>query len=121
RELEGIRDFVMLHYRLNVREEDFWRRCREMDIPDSLSERIELFRENALAYQAPNELFRHDSWVQVMLGQRLEPRAYHHFAKMMSPKQLRDALGNIRENIDQAVAKLPEHQAFLSRFSESPA
>lgn len=116
RELEGIRDFVMLHYRLNEREEDFWRRCREMDIPDSLSERIELFRENALAYQAPDELFRLDSWVQVMLGQRLEPRAYHHFAKMMRPEQLRDALGNIKGNIDQAVAKLPEHQAFLNSF-----
>ena len=116
RELEGIRDFVMLHYRLNEREGEFWRRCREMEIPASLAQRIELFRENALAYQAPDELFRVDSWVQCMLGQRLTPRAYHHVARMMRPEQLRDALGNIKANIDGAVAKLPDHEVFLASW-----
>ena len=116
RELEGIRDFVMLHYRLNEREGDFWLRCREMAIPGSLAHRIELFRENALAYQASDELFRVDSWVQCMLGQRLTPKAYHHVARMMRPEQLREALGNIKSNIDRAVAKLPDHEAFLASW-----
>lgn len=119
-ELEGIRDFVMLHYRLNEREDgEFWRRCREMDIPESLAHRIELFRNNALAYQASDELFRIDSWVQVMLGQRLEPRSYHHVAKLMPPEQLRQALEGIGGNIAQAVAKLPDHQAFLAGWCSS--
>jgi tryptophan halogenase len=117
RELEGIRDFVMLHYRLNEREDgEFWRRCREMDIPQSLAHRIALFRVGALAYQASDELFRTDSWVQVMLGQRLEPSAYHHVARLMRPEQLRGGLDNIRANIEQAVAKLPDHQAFLDGY-----
>src|SRR5947208_4010752 len=43
REIEGIRDFIVLHYRLNERDDsDFWRGCREMMIPDSLAERIAL-------------------------------------------------------------------------------
>ena len=111
----------MLHYRLNERDEPFWRRCRELDIPDSLAHRIALFRDGAQAYQASDELFRTDSWVQVMLGQRLEPRAYHHVARLMRPEQLRDALGNIKANIEQAVAKLPEHPAFLASWCPAPS
>lgn len=116
RELEGIRDFIILHYHLNQREEPFWTGRREMSVPDSLAERIALFRDGARAFQDAHDLFRIDSWVQVMLGQRLEPRAYHHMARMMRPEQLRDALGNMKANIDRAVAKLPEHQAFLASW-----
>lgn len=116
RELEGIRDFIVLHYHLTEREEPFWRACRTMAVPDSLAERIALFRESAQAFQAPDELFRTDSWVQVMLGQRLEPQGRHAVARLMQPEQLRDALANIARNIGGAVAKLPEHQAYLDRL-----
>jgi tryptophan halogenase len=85
-------------------------------VPDSLAERIALFRESAQAYQAPDELFRTDSWVQVMLGQRLEPQAHHEFARLMRPDQLRGALASVARNIDDAVAALPQHQAFLDAY-----
>lgn len=116
RELEGIRDFIILHYHLNQRDEPFWRECQTMEVPDSLAERIALFRESAQTYQAPDELFRTDSWVQVMLGQRLEPQAHHEFARLMRPEQLRGALANVARNIDDAVAALPQHQAFLDGY-----
>src|SRR5206468_360831 len=68
REIEGIRDFIVLHYRLNERDDsDFWRGCREMTLPDSLVQRIALFGEAAHAFQDSHDLFRFDSWVQVML------------------------------------------------------
>ena len=122
RELEGIRDFIILHYHLTERDDsDFWRRCRTMDIPESLAQRIALFRDNALAFQAPDELFRVDSWVQVMLGQGLAPRSYHPLARLMRPEQLRQALADIKASIDRAVAKLPEHQAFLDGFCPAAA
>jgi tryptophan halogenase len=87
-----------------------------MEIPDSLAQRIALFRDDAFAYQAADELFRVDSWVQVMLGQRLEPRGHHAVARLMSAEQLRGALASIAGQIDAAVAKLPPHQAFLDGF-----
>src|SRR5262249_42851250 len=44
-ELEAIRDFIVLHYCLVQREDTpFWRYCRSMTIPDSLRERIGLYR-----------------------------------------------------------------------------
>ena len=116
RELEGIRDFIILHYHLNERDEEFWRLCREMEIPDSLARRIALFREGASAYQASDELFRIDSWVQVMLGQRLVPQSHHAVGRMMEPEQLRGALASLAANIRAAVDKLPQHQAFLDGY-----
>jgi hypothetical protein len=57
-ELERVRDFIILHYKATERDDSpFWRRCRDMDIPDTLAQRIALFRESALAYQASDDLF----------------------------------------------------------------
>jgi tryptophan halogenase len=116
RELEGIRDFIILHYHLTERKEPFWRECRDMEIPDSLAQRIAMFRESAYAYQAADELFRVDSWVQVMLGQRLAPRSHHAVGELMPSEALRDALASMKGNIDAAVARLPQHQTFLDGF-----
>jgi tryptophan halogenase len=116
-ELEKIRDFIILHYKLTERDDaPFWRRCREMEVPDSLAQRIALFRENALAWQDPDELFRVDSWVQVMLGQRLEPRGRHHMGRLLGGERLRRALDSLRRNIADAVARMPSHQAFLESY-----
>lgn len=112
-DLEGVRDFIILHYHLNQRPEPFWTRCREMTIPDTLAERIALFSEAAHAYQAGEDLFRVDSWVQVMLGQRLRPQGHHHLARILGPERLRQALADIKHNHDRAVAAMPSHQRFL--------
>jgi tryptophan halogenase len=121
-ELEGVRDFIILHYRLTQRDDSaFWVRCRDMDIPESLAKRMALFRDNAQAYQAPDELFRIDSWVQVMLGQRLQPRGHHQVARMMPPGQLRHTLADLKANIAGTVAKMPNHQTFLDQYCAAPA
>lgn len=116
-ELERIRDFIILHYKLTERDDSlFWRQCRDMEIPDTLVQRIALFKEHALAYQAPDDLFRVDSWVQVMLGQRLEPEARHHLGRIMTREQLGAALDGLKANIARAVAQMPSHKEFLERY-----
>ncbi|WP_066801223.1 tryptophan halogenase family protein [Sphingomonas soli] len=116
-ELERIRDFIVLHYKLTERDDSsFWRHCRDMPIPDSLAERIEMFRENAHAWQTPDDLFRIDSWVQVMLGQRLEPKAWHQMGQLLGDAQLRGALADLKGNIRRAVDGMPAHQDFLDRY-----
>jgi tryptophan 7-halogenase len=117
REIEGIRDFIVLHYRLNQRDENFWRDCREMSIPDTLAERIALFEEAAHAFQDAHDLFRVDSWVQVMLGQRLTPRSHHPAAQLMPEAQLRDALATLKTNIARAVEAMPTHEQWLGGFA----
>ncbi len=116
-ELEKVRDFIILHYKMTERDDSgFWRRCRDMDIPDTLAARIDLFRENAMAYQAADDLFRVDSWVQVLLGQRAEPRAHHPMARLLKAGQLRQVLDDTRARIGQTVAAMPQHQQFIDQY-----
>ncbi|WOI52667.1 tryptophan halogenase family protein [Parvularcula sp. LCG005] len=116
-DLRQIRDFLILHYKLTERDDSpFWRRCRDMSIPDTLQERIDLFREHGHAYQAPDDLFRVDSWVQVMLGQRARVEGYHRMGHMMSTAQAKSALETMRSNIASTVAKLPTHAEFIARY-----
>ncbi|RZJ37770.1 MAG: tryptophan 7-halogenase, partial [Brevundimonas sp.] len=115
-EMERIRDFIVLHYHLNQREEPFWKAHRENDVPQTLKDRLALFGEQAQAYQAPDELFRVGSWMQVMLGQNLTPRAHHAMARMMPTDQLAGALNDLKSNIDRAVDRLPTHQAFVDSY-----
>ena len=113
-ELEGVRDFVILHYHLNRRGEPFWADRRETAVPDTLAARIALFAEAGHAYQDADELFRVDSWVQVMLGQRIAPRAHHRMAGIMGDTRLRQVLETMRGDIARRVAALPTHDAFLA-------
>lgn len=120
-ELEHIRDFIILHYKLTERDDaPFWRRCRDMDIPDTLARRIELFRANAYAYQAPDDLFRVASWQLVMLGQRLEPQGHHHMGALLGQERLQKALATLKASINEAVGKMPTHRDFLDRYCRAP-
>jgi tryptophan 7-halogenase len=118
REMEGIRDFIVLHYHVTNREDsDFWRYCRTMEVPDSLALRLALFRDSAHAYQDTHDLFRIDSWVQVMLGQGLSPRNYHPAVLQMPHERLRSSLEALRTKIGQAVGRMPTHPVWLQRFA----
>ena len=72
-----------MHYHYNQREDaPFWKECREMEIPDSLRERVELFRQGGHIYKRDGELFTVDSWISVMMGQHIEPQTYNHVAQL---------------------------------------
>lgn len=118
-EWEHVRDFIILHYRLNQREEPFWRRCATMSVPQSLADRIALFRESAMAYQTGEELFRIESWIEVMLGQGIEPRAHHHLPRLLPPDQLRTALTDLRRSIDATLSGMPTHERTLAGFASA--
>ena len=116
-EIERIRDFVVMHYKLTERDDTpFWRACRDMEIPDSLAERLALFRDNAYAYQGADDLFHTTSWVFVMIGQRLMPRSFHYMGGMLGEQRLRRALDSLRSNIARAVAAMPQHKEFVQRY-----
>ena len=83
-ELEKIRDFIILHYHVTSRDDSpFWAYCKTMDVPDTLLHRIKLFKESAQAFQLDGELFRVDSWTQVMIGQGVLPLHYHRIVDTM--------------------------------------
>ena len=69
-EYEQVRDFIILHYHVNERTDShFWKDLQEMDVPDSLTHKIELFRESGNLFREQNDLFLESSWLQVLMGQ----------------------------------------------------
>lgn len=112
-----IRDFLILHYKVtNRRDSAFWRQCADMDIPDSLAQKIELFRETGRVFRKNDELFAENSWVQVMMGQGIEPQSYHPVTTKLSDDELDRLLGIIRQQVSDTVAKLPDHHAYIARY-----
>jgi tryptophan halogenase len=119
-EMEKTRDFVVLHYHATQRDDSaFWRHCRDMPIPDSLAHRIELFRQTAYAFQGDSELFRVDSWTQVMLGQGIKPRTYHPAALIPGAQDLTKYLADFRASVAQTVARMPAHQDFVNQYCKA--
>jgi tryptophan halogenase len=90
-----------------------------MPIPDSLTHRIELFRQTAYAYQGDSELFRVDSWTQVMLGQRITPRTYHPAARIPGDQDLTKYLADFRASVAQTVGRMPAHQDFVNQYCKA--
>ena len=116
-EFECVRDFLILHYKLTERDDtSFWRSCRDMDIPDSLAERIELFRESGHIMQSSHDLFRVASWLYVMVGQGVMPKQFHYMGALLGEQQLRRALDSLQESIAAAVARMPAHKDFLEKY-----
>lgn len=116
-EIELVRDFVVLHFHATERTDTaFWRHCRTMPIPDSLKHRIELFRETGRIFIGSDELFRVDSWTQVMIGQGIIPKQYHPVVNDLSPEELRRFLDGYRASVEKAVEKLPMHGDFLKSY-----
>jgi tryptophan halogenase len=115
-EFAQIRDFLILHYHQTAREDtEFWRYCRHMAVPDSLAHKRELFAASGRVGRDVDDLFREASWVQVMLGQGLMPRAHDPMADQISPAQLAEFLANLKTIITRAVAGLPAHEDYLAR------
>jgi tryptophan halogenase len=112
-----IRDFLILHYKAtDRRDSDFWRYCADMEIPDSLTQKIELFRETGRVFRRNEELFAENSWVQVMMGQGIMPRSYHPIATKLSDAEMTKLLSTIRDNVARTVAGLPDHEAYVARY-----
>ena len=119
-EIDNVRDFIVLHYHVTDRTDTaFWRQCRDMDIPDTLRHRIELFRQAGRVFKIPTELFGENSWIQVMLGQGLVPEQYHPIVNMMSDEELARFLAGIHDAVDKTTRQLPDHQRFIDHYCKA--
>jgi tryptophan halogenase len=114
-EMERIRDFIVLHYKLTARSDTpFWDYCRTMPVPDTLTEKLELFASNGRIYRVGVELFSEYSWLQVMHGQGLRPRSHHPMADIRPLEQVQAFADNLREVVRRCVDVMPTHADFIA-------
>lgn len=121
-EFRDVRDFIIAHYKVTNREDTpFWAYVKNMEIPDSLAERLELFRSSGRFFvHGKAELFREESWVQVLIGQGL-PMQYDPMVDMVPDDEALAFLRDIEEVIADSAESMPSHAQFIERFCRAPA
>lgn len=121
-EYDRARDFLALHYHATERaDSDFWNHCRTMPIPDSLAEKIDLFRGSGRLLKRNYDLFHDASWLAVMLGQGIEPAGYDPLTESIPPVDLDRVLRGMRGAIAKAADEMPAHGRFIAQYRGAPA
>ncbi len=119
-EIDNIKDFIILHYHLTDRKDTpFWRYCRSMPVPESLTHRMKLFETTGRVFKKSEELFGESSWIQVMLGQGLLPESYHPIVDNMSDEELEHFLTTIRNGVQRKVKNWPDHLEFINHYCKA--
>ncbi|WP_105255485.1 tryptophan halogenase family protein [Pseudoalteromonas sp. T1lg75] len=119
-EMAQIRDFIILHYALNQRQDSaFWRHCQSMELPQSLSQKLALFTQTGTVFRQQDELFSEVAWQQVLLGQNCWPQQRHPLAEQFSDEQRSELLASLRTLIERSVAQMPSHQEYIDTMVAS--
>jgi tryptophan 7-halogenase len=115
-EFERIRDFLVLHYKATQRDDSgFWRDRQAMAIPDSLAAKIDLFKTGGHIFREHEELFTEVGWLQVFVGQGIEPQGYHPLTDDISPQDLSEYMETLELLIAREVRQMPSHAEFIAQ------
>ena len=118
-EYERIRDFLILHYHAQERQEPLWREARSMEIPETLQLKIEHFRNGGRILFDPAELFQKNNWLAVLAGQEVLPERYHPLLDLHGRADAARILGQMRAAMQQAALSLPTHREYIERHCKA--
>jgi len=120
-EYERIRDFIVLHYHLNQRTDSpYWLACANMAIPDTLRQKMDLYRARGKVVRVDNELFSEVGWIQVFEGQNMPVNAYNPLVDVQSEADIADYLDSVRGVIAKCVSVMPTHEEYIARHCAAP-
>ena len=115
-EHERIRDFIIAHYKVTQRSDSaFWRMCADMQVPHTLTQKLELFKASGRLLRVDNELFAEVAWLQVLAGQNLQPQNYHPLVDLMPDDDIADYLQSVRDVIKACVGTMPDHADYVAQ------
>ncbi|RZJ42868.1 MAG: tryptophan 7-halogenase, partial [Brevundimonas sp.] len=120
-EAEQIRDFIILHYHATARmDSPLWNHVRTMEPPESLRQKIDLFRSSGRFFREGDELFSETSWAAVLTGQNVIPERFDPMAATHDPQMMAAKMTRMRDVIGRAVADMPSHADYIARHCRAP-
>jgi tryptophan halogenase len=120
REMENIRDFLILHYKLSQRSDsDFWRQCQTMAIPDELAHKMALYESRGHIVMLDNESFQPDSWLAMYAGFKYKARRYDPRADAVPIAVLEQKLAQMRNNLEGIAKQSMSHQQFIQMHCQA--
>ncbi len=116
REMERVRDFIILHYKLTQRDDTpFWVHCRDMPVPPTLERKMGLWDARGEFIRYRWEMFHPASWLAMYAGFDRVPRALNPALAAIPEDMATNGMARIRQVIDREVTNAPSHQAFLDK------
>lgn len=113
-EFERVRDFIILHYCTTARNDTpYWDRCRQIEMPEDLQERVELYRRTGRIFHRRHEVFVELSWFFVMHGMGLIPQSYDPLADASDWSKVQEVMREMRQKVASEVAAMPSHDSFF--------
>jgi tryptophan halogenase len=115
-ESERARDFVILHYCLPRRDDSpFWQERQLLALPDSLAQRIDLYRATGRIIQHRQELFTDLDWFWIFEGMGLVPRDYDPLIDTVDFEQVKRLMLAVTQKVSADAAAAPSHDSFFAQ------
>jgi tryptophan halogenase len=92
-----------------------------MQMPESLQQKLELFRGRGRLFRREDDLFSQTSWVAVLLGQGLWPEEYDQLVDSLPDGELENLMQQMRDTIGKAVRGLPTQADYIARHCAAAA
>lgn len=116
-EYEKIRDFLVLHYYITERKDSaFWQYIREMELPETLQQRIGLIKEYGQVDQYQHGLFLQSSWAYVYFCQGGKTFATFNKTDHLNNSDLISNMRSFNKEIDQFARKKPTQSTILDKI-----
>lgn len=117
RELEEIRDFLILHYCTTQRRDSkLWRHVANMAVPQSLNDRIETFKSRGKIQSDYYDIFRPGSWIAVLSGMGIVPERADPLAELFDETASRRILDGFKSAVNTATELATSHDQYLGKL-----
>lgn len=112
---DSIRDFVILHYAAARRDDTpFWQQRAQATLPESLAQRLALYRATGRIQQRRPELFTDLDWFWLLDGSGIVPRDYDPLVDLVDFEQVKRAMLAISQKVAADVGAAPTHDSFFA-------
>jgi tryptophan halogenase len=114
---EEVRDFIILHYILNEREDtEFWKANRHTVLPDSLAATMELYDQTGAVDWDNRALFGEVSFYSMVGGFQRLPRRFLAMADYSDPARVQEIFATIKAQNLKLAHSLPDHGDFIRQL-----
>jgi tryptophan halogenase len=87
-----------------------------MQVPDTLKEKMELFRRHGRVAKYREGVFLDASWIAVYIGQRVIPEGYDLRADLVDAGRLDTAMAAFRNEVRSCAEAMPDHRTHIEHY-----
>lgn len=118
--IDGVREFLTIHYHASDRDDTpFWRATKHVRVPDSLRERLEIWKSRLptqrTIYQ-PFHGFEMYSWSVMLLGLNYRPKSHLPSLDLLDARSAEATFQAIKVKSLHLVRTLPSQYEYLTQL-----